>query len=254
MWYDNVRKKRKAAIFRGFSLFFTLYFTQMLCYTSFVKKQPELLNLIPCDDIESLFSAACEEQEDVERVLFENLALEGGAYPAMTFRHCRFVGCRLSGCSLERAAFIDCIFEHCDLSNTLMPKGTMQRTWLTDCKLLGVTLSESFLLDASFERCVARYGNFSSSKLRHVRFLACDFTSAAIAGCALSSTEFDDCLLTRTELFQTAFSGMNLSNCDLSGISISGGELRGAYVNMEQAAMLGQLLAGVTIQELPIKS
>ena len=36
---------------------------------------------------------------------------------------------------------------------------------------------------------------------------------------------------------------------DISGISLSGGELRGAKVNLEQAAMLGQLLA-----ELPLKS
>jgi hypothetical protein len=42
---------------------------------------------------------------------------------------------------------------------------------------------------------------------------------------------------------------MNLSNCDISGIAISGGELRGAKVNMEQAAMLGQLLAGVSVIE-----
>lgn len=46
------------------------------------------------------------------------------------------------------------------------------------------------------------------------------------------------------------FAGMDLSNCDLSGISLSGGELRGARVNIEQAAMLGQLLAGVILAEL----
>ena len=50
-------------------------------------------------------------------------------------------------------------------------------------------------------------------------------------------------------LFQTLFSGMDLSDCELSGISISGGELRGAKVNLEQAAMLGQLLAGVILQD-----
>jgi uncharacterized protein YjbI with pentapeptide repeats len=42
---------------------------------------------------------------------------------------------------------------------------------------------------------------------------------------------------------------MDLSDCELSGISMSGGELRGAKVNMEQAAMLGQLLGGVIVQE-----
>ena len=51
---------------------------------------------------------------------------------------------------------------------------------------------------------------------------------------------------------RACITGMDLSNCELSGISISGGELRGAKVNLEQAAMLGQLLAGVLIQyELP---
>ena len=42
---------------------------------------------------------------------------------------------------------------------------------------------------------------------------------------------------------------MDSSDSDISGISLSGGELRGAKVNLEQAAMLGQLLA-----ELPLKS
>ena len=214
-----------------------------------MKQQPQLGLLTPCEDIERMFSTACDEQEDIEHVLFENLTLEGGSYPALTFRQCRFAGCRLSGCSLPRVAFIDCVFEQCDISNAQMNKGTMQRTWLTDCKLLGLTLTESFLLDAVVERGVARYANFSGSKLRHVRFSGCDFTSGTFSYCALSSVVFSRCLLTRAELFQTAFSGMDLSDCELSGISMSGGELRGAKVNMEQAAMLGQLLGGVIVQE-----
>ncbi len=230
-------------------LFPALYLALIICYTSHVKKQPELNNLTPCEDIEALFFSACEQEEDIESVLFENLTLEGGSYPGLTFRQCRFVGCHLTGCTLERAAFIDCVLEHCDFSNTQMPKGTLQRTWLSDCKLLGVTLAESFLLDAVFEVCAVRYGNFSTSKMRHVHFLTCDLTNAAVSGCHLSSIAFDRCLLTHAELFQTAFSGMDLSNCDISGIAISGGELRGAKVNMEQAAMLGQLLAGVMIAE-----
>ena len=57
------------------------------------------------------------------------------------------------------------------------------------------------------------------------------------------------CLLVRAELFGTLFHGMDLSDSDISGISLSGGELRGAKVNLEQAAMLGQLLAGVAVKE-----
>ena len=90
--------------------------------------------------------------DDIDSVLFENLTLEGGSYPGLTFRGCKFVGCRLSGCSLERAAWIDCMLEQCDSSNTQMIKGTMQ-TKLTDCKLVGISLTEAFLLDSSIERC-----------------------------------------------------------------------------------------------------
>jgi len=120
---------------------------------------------------------------------------------------------------------------------------------LTDCKLLGVALAESFLLDAVFERCVARYANLFSTKMRHVRFLDSDFSNASLASCTLSTTAFTRCLLVRAELFGTHCSGMDLSDCDLSGIALSGGELRGAKVNLEQAAMLGQLLAGVVVKE-----
>ena len=42
---------------------------------------------------------------------------------------------------------------------------------------------------------------------------------------------------------------MDLSDCDISGIAIGGGELRNARVNLEQAAQLGVLLAGVVLAE-----
>ena len=75
-----------------------------------------------------------------------------------------------------------------------------------------------------------------------------DFSSAAL-GCTPRHNVLSRCLLVRAELFGTLFHGMDLSDSDISGISLSGGELRGAKVNLEQAAMLGQLLA-----ELPLKS
>ena len=76
-----------------------------------------------------------------------------------------------------------------------------------------------------------------------------DFSSAALSGCTLGTTSLSRCLLVRAELFGTLFHGMDSSDSDISGISLSGGELRGAKVNLEQAAMLGQLLAGVAVKE-----
>ena len=123
------------------------------------------------------------------------------------------------------------------------------RTKLTDCKLVGISLTEAFLLDSSIERCVARYANLYGSKMRHVRLTDSDFSSAALSGCTPGTTSLSRCSLVRAELFGTLFHGMDLSDSDISGISLSGGELRGAKVNLEQAAMLGQLLAGVAVKE-----
>ena len=75
-----------------------------------------------------------------------------------------------------------------------------------------------------------------------------DFSSRALRLHARHNV-LSRCLLVRAELFGTLFHGMDYRDSDISGISLSGGELRGAKVNLEQAAMLGQLLA-----ELPLKS
>ena len=114
-------------------------------------------HLTRCVDLEAMLTEASTET-DIDSVLFENLTLEGGSYPGLTFRGCKFVGCRLSGCSLERAAWIDCMLEQCDLSNTPDDQGDdaankadrLQTRW-------HLSLTEAFLLDSSIERCVARY-------------------------------------------------------------------------------------------------
>ena len=158
-------------------------------------------HLTRCVDLEAMLTEASTEETDIDSVLFENLTLEGGSYPGLTFRGCKFVGCRLSGCSLERAAWIDCMLEQCDLSNTQMIKGTMQRTKLTDCKLVGISLTEAFLLDSSIERCVARYANLYGSKMRHVRLT--DSTSPAPRSPAARSAQRPSrgvCLSARSSL------------------------------------------------------
>ena len=53
-------------------------------------------HLTRCVDLEAMLTEA--STEDIGPVLFENLTLEGGSYPGLTFRGCKFVGCRLSGC------------------------------------------------------------------------------------------------------------------------------------------------------------
>ena len=246
--YKRALQEQKASI--RFSQASPLYETICVCYTPRrMKSDHQQYNCTPCLDLEALLSRAAEEETDIEAVLFENLALESGSYPGLVFRNCRFVGCRLTNCALDRVAFIDCSLEHCDCSNAAMPKSAIERTQLTDCKLVGATLSEAFLLDASFTDCILRYSNFNASKIRHTQFSGCDLSFSALGNCKLAKTTFKRCLLVRAELFQTAFSGVDLSDCDISGIAMSGTELKGARVNLEQAAQLGLLLAGVILAD-----
>ena len=105
-----------------------------------MKHNTPQLQYSPCADLAALFSQAAEEETDAEFVLFENLTLTEGDFPGLTFRNCRFTGCRISGIALERAAFIDCVLEHCDCSNVNLQKASLERTRLSDCKLVGATL------------------------------------------------------------------------------------------------------------------
>ena len=65
-----------------------------------MKHNTPQLQYSPCADLAALFSQAAEEETDVEFVLFENLTLTEGDFPGLTFRNCRFTGCRISGIAL----------------------------------------------------------------------------------------------------------------------------------------------------------
>ena len=214
-----------------------------------MKHNTPQLQYSPCADLAALFSQAAEEETDVEFVLFENLTLTEGDFPGLTFRNCRFTGCRIKRhCAGARRTFIDCVLEHCDCSNVNLQKASLERTRLSDCKLVGATLSEAFLLDVSLIDCIARYSNFSSSKIRHTRFTDCDLSHAALGGCKLAKTAFERYLLIRAGCFKHRLPAWISPTATFPASRSAAGscEMR---VNLEQAAQLGVLLAGVVLAE-----
>ena len=46
-------------------------------------------HLTRCVDLEAMLTEASTEETDIDSVLFENLTLEGGSYPGLTFRGCK---------------------------------------------------------------------------------------------------------------------------------------------------------------------
>ena len=107
-----------------------------------MKHNTPQLQYSPCADLAALFSQAAET--DVEFVLFENLTLTEGDFPGLTFPAAAALPAAASAAlRWKRAAFIDCVLEHCDCSNVNLQKASLERTRLSDCKLVGATLSGS---------------------------------------------------------------------------------------------------------------
>ena len=173
-----------------------------------MKHNTPQLQYSPCADLAALFSQAAEEETDVEFVLFENLTpLTEGDFPGLTFRN-RCLPVAVTEAALQLSVpFIDCVLEHCDCSNVNLQKASLERTRLRTASSLAQR-SEAFLLDVSLIDCIARYSNFSSSKIRHTRCRLRPVARGASGGCKLAKTAFERCSLIRAELFQTPFAGM----------------------------------------------
>ena len=187
-----------------------------------MKHNTPQLQYSPCADLAALFSQAAEEETDVEFVLFENLTLTEGDFPGLTFRNCRFTGCRISGIALERAAFIDCVLEHCDCSNVNLQKASLERTRLSDCKLVGATLSEAFLLDVSLIDCIARLATSAPRKYGTHALPTATCRTRRLAAASWQRPHSNvACSFGRSCSNTVCRHGS--SDCDISGIAISGG-------------------------------
>lgn len=138
-------------------------------------------------------------------------SIEKGAYENCLFRHCNFSEVDVSGLN-----FIDCRFEDCNLSIAKISNTTFNNVHFSRCKILGLKFENCnpFLFEVHFTGCILNLSSFYKIKLKKTRFESCslrevdftqaDLTEASLEQCDLSGAVFDFTTLFKTD-FRTSF-------------------------------------------------
>ena len=92
-------------------------------------RAPEAVN-----DLPALLSAVREDETDITERLIVEASLTEEELDGLCFRSSRLENCRFLGCSFHRAAFLDVVFEGCDLSNSDFDSAFLQRCRFHNCK------------------------------------------------------------------------------------------------------------------------
>ncbi len=144
-----------------------------------------------------------EEDKTFEKIHL----LEAGSY-----EQCRFVDCDFSNADLAEIAFIDCVFQDCNLLLVNTSHTSLQTVEFINCKLSGVNFGRcrDFAFAVSFERCVLDNAVFFKRKMKGTRFAECSLLDADFTECDLSSAAFEHC-----NLQGALFDRTNLKQADL---------------------------------------
>ncbi len=180
-------------------------------------------------------------QEDVDNARFVGLTLDGRALPRQEFSKCMFERCTLTG-DFERCAFVDVIFDHCDLSGLRGESAAFQRVSFRSCRLMGASLALAALRNVTWKECKATYLNVSGASMQGVAFTECQLEESAWEQVTWRNLTMTDCDLTRAVFHQTALAGLDLRTDRLDGIIAAPASLRGAIVTSMQALVLARLL------------
>lgn len=162
------------------------------------------------------------------------------------FNGCHFKRVRLLG-DFKKTTFVDCHFNHCDLSNTTLGESLFFRVRFENCKGTGSILRKSKFKYTEFIKCTFPLSDFSESNFEHVRFVESNFTESAFqtlkqAGFTTIKTDFSEC-----DFIDSPLLGMDLSGCQLQNLRLSPRYLKGLTVDSEQAVGIARLL-GVKIK------
>ncbi|MCI9413668.1 MAG: pentapeptide repeat-containing protein [Clostridiales bacterium] len=200
------------------------------------------------DDLPALLSAVREDETDITERLIAEASLTEKELDGLCFRSSRLENCRFVGCSFHRAAFLDVVFEGCDLSNSDFDSAFFQRCRFHNCKGVGALLARARLFHIAVEDCDFRYSVWDTAQLRRVCFTGGTLDKSSFGDCAFDPVEFHEASLIGAGFLRTSLDGVRLTTCQIAGLQAAGPELKGAIVTAYQAAELARLL-GVVIQD-----
>jgi len=163
------------------------------------------------------------------------------------FNGCFFNRARLNG-DFSKCQFIDCIFDHCDLSGSNVTESRFHRVKFIGCKTIGVQFTKAKWQYVQIEDSLFSYGEFSDTVMTDVRLLRSDFSQSSFFTVEFQKITLDNVDFTSSDFSDTSMFGIDLSECKIDAIRVSQNRLKGLIVNSQQASALIRLL-GVEVKE-----
>ena len=203
--------------------------------------KPALPETLPQMRMDDSVRVVLEDTQEWEETHFCEGELNGLCTQRVEFTACRFTRCTFRECDVKRFCFVDCVFDHCDLSNLRFENSTFQRVQFVDCRLTGVEWIKAALMNGSFKSCSMDYANLADTKLDHVEWSDCRMRESAWNNLRAKQTFFQ-CDLTSAMIRGVSMKGMDMTTCTLDGISIDPNDLRGMRVTALQALMFSRML------------
>ncbi|MBN2849037.1 MAG: pentapeptide repeat-containing protein [Erysipelotrichaceae bacterium] len=162
------------------------------------------------------------------------------------FNGCVFERCTFSG-DFKKSQFIDCLLEHCDLSNIDLEGSRFHRIKMTGCKGLGVRFSKSKGQYVTIVESILNYGEFADVDFQDMLLKKCDFSQGSFFNSSLQRIQLQQIDLSSTDFSDTPLSGLDISECKIDQIRMSPKCLKGLIVSSDQAIALASLL-GIVVK------
>lgn len=152
----------------------------------------------------------------ITRKTFDRQDFTQRALPAGEYEDCIFNHCDLSNTDLSGIHFSECTFTGCNLSMATLKRTVFREVKFEDCKMLGLRFDncDQFIFSISTERCILNYSVFYQTKLKktifrnnsmvETDFSQCDLTNATFDNCELAGATFDNTILEKAD-FRTSF-------------------------------------------------
>jgi uncharacterized protein YjbI with pentapeptide repeats len=106
---------------------------------------------------------------------------------------------------------MDCHFEECNFSGTLLDNSSLKNVAFKKCKVMGINFGKcsDFLFSVAFEECMLDFSSFFQKKMKKTHFKDCSMKEVTFAEVDLSEAIFEKC-----DLLNASFVKTNLEKAD----------------------------------------
>lgn len=101
---------------------------------------------------------------------------------------------------------------------------------------------DCFIRNVKFDDVIARYINFSGSKINDVKVNECDFTESSFIESSFKNIELMDVKFNKAEFLKTLLKGVDFSSSDITDVMFDLISVKGMIVNQFQCVELVGLL------------